>query len=240
MDFRFCSDQHAIWDPRCNSRKLVQEGHWTRAAMLAMARSKNVQHCHLFPWCNVQRRNTYLAFCVPCQACDEPCRPADRDTWRLRLQPPPKEEPRHGRYLCLDPFLTVCTNGSPALSSREASQYSSAFQGMSPYFRNVSPSQALGTFLLPRPSQPTARPQSDCNSEKAEALLLQSQTDTTEALSRRHTPLALFQSYPFLMVISKLAHFSDLGTFSRAVYIVYITNFVTVTSLIEDNRRRHV
>lgn len=63
----------------------------------------------------------------------------------------PKEEPRHsrhGRYLCLDPFLTVCTNGSPALSSREASQYSSAFQGMSPYFRNVSPSQALGTFSL--------------------------------------------------------------------------------------------
>lgn len=151
-----------------------------------------------FPWCNVQRRNTYLAFCVPCQACDQPCRPADRDTWRLRLQPPPKEEPRHGRYLCLDPFLTVCTNGSPALSSREASQYSSALQGKSPYFRNVSPSQALGTFLLPRPSQPTARPQSDCNSEKAEALLLQSQTDTTEALSRRHTPPCSFSVLPLL------------------------------------------
>lgn len=102
--------------------------------------------------------------------------------------------------LCLDPFLTVCTNGSPALHGREASQYSSALQGMSPYFRNVSPSQAFGTFLSPRPSQPTARPQSDCNSEKAEALLLQSQTDTTEALSRRHTPLAPFESYPFLMV----------------------------------------
>lgn len=27
--------------------------------------------------------------------------------------------------LCLDPFLTVCTNGSPALHGREASQYSS-------------------------------------------------------------------------------------------------------------------
>lgn len=92
-----------------------------------------------FPWCNVQRRNTYLAFCVPCLACDEPCRPADRDTWRLRLQPPPKRGTRHGRYLCLDPFLTVCTNGSPALSSREASQYSSAFQGKSPYFRKMSP-----------------------------------------------------------------------------------------------------
>lgn len=115
----------------------------------------------------------------------------------------PKEEPRHGRhgrYLCLDPFLTVCTNGSPALSSREASQYSSALQGKSPYFRNVSPSQALGTFLLPRPSQPTARPQSDCNSEKAEALLLQSQTDTTEALFRRHTPPCSFSVLPFLMV----------------------------------------
>ena len=171
-------------------------GHWTRAAMLAMARNKNVQHCHLVPGATCIRRNTYLAFCVPCQVCEDPCRPADRDTWRLRLQPPPKEEPRHGRYLCLVPFLTVCKNGLPALSSREASEYSSALQGMSPCFRNVSPSQALGTFLLPRPSQPTARPQSDCNSEKAEALLLQSLTDTTEALSRRHTPLALFQSYP--------------------------------------------
>lgn len=109
MDFRFCSDQHAIWDPRCNSRKLVQEGHWTRAAMLAMARNNNVQHCHLFSL--VQRAAKEYVPCIlrSMPACDEPCRPADRDTWRLRLQPPPKEEPRHGRYLCLDPFLTVCT-----------------------------------------------------------------------------------------------------------------------------------
>jgi hypothetical protein len=189
MDFRSCSDQHAIWDPRCNSRKLVKD-----AGLGLPCWPWRVTTLSPLPWCNVQRRNTYLAFCVPCWACDEPCRPADRDTWRLRLQPPPKEEPRHGRYLCLDPFLTVCTNGSPALVGREASEYSSALQGMSPYFRNVFPSQAFGTFLLP--SQPTARPQSDCNSEKAEALLLQSQTDTTEALSRRHTPLALFESYP--------------------------------------------
>lgn len=187
MDFRFCSDQHAIWDPRCNSRKLVKDAGlglpcwpWRVTTMYSTVTFSLVQRA----------AKEY----VPCilrslPACEEPCRPADRDIRRLRLQPPPKEEPRHGRYLCLDPFLTVCKNGSPALHGREASQYSSALQGMSPYFRNVSPSQAFGTFLLPRPSQPTARPQSDCNSEKAEALLLQSQTDTTEALSRRHTPL---------------------------------------------------
>lgn len=63
MDFRFCSDQHAIWDPRCNSRKLVHRKD-TRAAMLAMARSKNVQHCHLFPGatCSEGIRTLHSAF----------------------------------------------------------------------------------------------------------------------------------------------------------------------------------
>lgn len=197
MDFRFCSDQHAIWDPRCNSRKLVQEGHWTRAAMLAMARNNNVQHCHLFPWCNVQRRNTYLAFCVPCQACDEPCRPADRDTWRLRLQPPPKEEPRHGRYLCLDPFLTVCTNGSPALHGREASQYSSVpSRACRPTFEMFprpkhselfSYLDHLNLRLGPNPTVTLRRLRPCFCSHRLTPLRLSS-ADTP--------PLALFQSYP--------------------------------------------
>lgn len=75
--------------------------HWTRAAMLAMAQSTALS---LFPWCNVREgiRTLHSAFLA--LACDEPCRPADRDSRRLRLQPPPKGEPRHGRYLCLVSF----------------------------------------------------------------------------------------------------------------------------------------
>lgn len=107
MDFRFCSDQHAIWDPRCNSRKLVQEGHWTRAAMLAMARNNNVQHCHLFPL--VQRAAKEYVPCI-LRSLPHATNPVVQLTGihgDLDYSLLPKEEPRHGRYLCLDPFLTV-------------------------------------------------------------------------------------------------------------------------------------
>lgn len=40
------------------------KGRWTRAAMLAMARNNNVQHCHLFPGatCSEGIRTLHSAF----------------------------------------------------------------------------------------------------------------------------------------------------------------------------------
>jgi hypothetical protein len=51
---------------------------------------------------------------------------------------PKRNPPGMVGTFCLDPFLIACKNGSPALLGREASEHSSALQGMSPYFRNVS------------------------------------------------------------------------------------------------------